>query len=112
MASASSPETRRMLMHRAGESTKGLLGILNTREQAMVEISRPSAAKEDQIKGFEKTELESFYEAFLKASRDGGVATLAEFSQVFTSMGITDPVIIESTFQCLGSERRRHSGLP
>lgn len=47
----------------------------------------------------DQAELDQFYSAFLKASRDGKIATLAEFSQVFTAMGITDPTIIENTFR-------------
>ena len=46
----------------------------------------------------DQKELDTFYEAFRKASSDGKVVTLSEFSKVFHLMNINDPVIVESTF--------------
>jgi len=39
-----------------------------------------------------------FYDAFKQASSDGKAVNLSEFSKVFATMGITDPLVVESTF--------------
>ena len=43
-------------------------------------------------------ELDKFYDAFRQSSRDGKAVTLSEFSAVFETMGIKDPLIVENTF--------------
>eukprot|EP00698_Gefionella_okellyi_P018234 TRINITY_DN5443_c0_g1_i1.p1 TRINITY_DN5443_c0_g1~~TRINITY_DN5443_c0_g1_i1.p1 ORF type:complete len:266 (-),score=68.15 TRINITY_DN5443_c0_g1_i1:444-1241(-) len=94
-----SPATQRHgLLKKAGESAFGLLGALSTRDRQLPKLTREFKDEQADHHAFDSKEVEDFYTAFMKASSDGHSVKLSEFTKVMEIMGITDPLVVESTF--------------